>query len=90
MRKANVLGITTMTILFLLCGSLGYAAFGDHTPGNILTGFGFYEPFWLVALGNVCIIVHMVGAYQVIEFIYIRSMNYFALKKFYEFFYSIV
>ncbi|KAK2392417.1 amino acid permease [Trifolium repens] len=66
MRKANVLGITTMTILFLLCGSLGYAAFGDHTPGNILTGFGFYEPFWLVALGNVCIIIHMVGAYQVL------------------------
>ncbi|AES73893.2 putative amino acid transporter, transmembrane domain-containing protein [Medicago truncatula] len=66
MRKANMLGITTMTILFLLCGSLGYAAFGDHTPGNILTGFGFYEPFLLVALGNVCIIVHMVGAYQVL------------------------
>ncbi|KAJ1409805.1 Amino acid transporter, transmembrane domain [Sesbania bispinosa] len=65
MKKANVLGITTMTILFLLCAGLGYAAFGDHTPGNILTGFGFYEPFWLVALGNVCIIIHMVGAYQV-------------------------
>ncbi|XP_073225451.1 amino acid permease 1-like isoform X2 [Cicer arietinum] len=64
MKKANVLGITAMTMLFLLCGSLGYAAFGDHTPGNILTGFGFYEPFWLVALGNVCIIIHMVGAYQ--------------------------
>lgn len=65
MKKANVLGIITMTILFLLCASLGYAAFGDHTPGNILTGFGFYEPFWLVSLGNVCIIIHMVGAYQV-------------------------
>ncbi|KAK7311753.1 hypothetical protein RJT34_10085 [Clitoria ternatea] len=66
MKKANVYGITTMTILFLLCGGLGYAAFGDHTPGNILTGFGFYEPFWLVALGNVCIVIHMVGAYQVL------------------------
>ncbi|XP_027355726.1 amino acid permease 1-like [Abrus precatorius] len=65
MKKANVLGISAMTILFLLCGSLGYAAFGDHTPGNILTGFGFYEPFWLVAIGNVCIIIHMLGAYQV-------------------------
>ncbi|XP_058785200.1 amino acid permease 8-like isoform X1 [Vicia villosa] len=66
MKKANVLGIITMTTLFLLCASLGYAAFGDHTPGNILTGFGFYEPFWLVSLGNVCIIIHMVGAYQVL------------------------
>ncbi|KVH88413.1 hypothetical protein Ccrd_026891 [Cynara cardunculus var. scolymus] len=26
----------------------GYATFGDLTPGNILTGFGFYEPYWLV------------------------------------------
>ena len=68
MKKANVLGITAMTILFLLCGGLGYAAFGHDTPGNILTGFGFYEPFWLVALGNVFIVVHMVGAYQVRSF----------------------
>ncbi|KAK7410401.1 hypothetical protein VNO78_01157 [Psophocarpus tetragonolobus] len=66
MKKANVLGITIMTTLFLLCGGLGYAAFGDDTPGNILTGFGFYEPFWLVAFGNVCIVTHMVGAYQVL------------------------
>ncbi|KAL1312137.1 hypothetical protein HN51_038753 [Arachis hypogaea] len=65
MKKANVIGITMMTVLFLACGGLGYAAFGEHTPGNILTGFGFYEPFWLVALGNVCIVIHIVGAYQV-------------------------
>jgi len=76
MKRANVLGIATMTILFLLCGGLGYAAFGDHTPGNILTGFGFYEPFWLVALGNVFIVVHMVGAYQVRPFyLFIKFIN---------------
>ncbi|XP_047174365.1 amino acid permease 8-like [Vigna umbellata] len=65
MKRANVLGIILMTILFMLCGGLGYAAFGNNTPGNILTGFGFYEPYWLVALGNVFIVIHMVGAYQV-------------------------
>ncbi|KAL9331103.1 hypothetical protein ACSQ67_000713 [Phaseolus vulgaris] len=63
MKRANVLGLTAMTILFLLCSGLGYAAFGDNTPGNILTGFT--EPFWLVALGNGCIVIHMIGAYQV-------------------------
>ncbi|KAE9599469.1 hypothetical protein Lal_00039515 [Lupinus albus] len=63
MKKANVIGITAMTILFLLCSCLGYAAFGDQTPGNIFTAF--YEPFWLVALGNVCVVIHMIGAYQV-------------------------
>lgn len=63
MKKANVIGVTAMTTVFLLCSCLGYAAFGDHTPGNIFTGF--YEPFWLVALGNVFIVIHMIGAYQV-------------------------
>ncbi|XP_014502036.1 amino acid permease 8 isoform X3 [Vigna radiata var. radiata] len=63
MKRANVLGVTAMTILFLLCSGLGYAAFGDNTPGNILTGFT--DPFWLVALGNGCIVMHMIGAYQV-------------------------
>ncbi|KAI9097434.1 hypothetical protein K1719_025205 [Acacia pycnantha] len=65
MKKANVSGITAMTALFLACSGLGYAAFGDETPGNILTGFGFYEPVWLVDIGNLCIVIHMVGAYQI-------------------------
>ncbi|KAH0853803.1 LOW QUALITY PROTEIN: hypothetical protein HID58_090622 [Brassica napus] len=34
-------------------------------PGDFLTDFGFYEPFWLVIFANVCIAVHLVGAYQV-------------------------
>ncbi|OIV97823.1 hypothetical protein TanjilG_12580 [Lupinus angustifolius] len=42
-----------------------YAAFGNNAPGNFLTGFGFYEPFWLIDFANVCIAVHLVGAYQV-------------------------
>ncbi|KAH1094501.1 hypothetical protein AAZX31_14G130000 [Glycine max] len=66
MKRANVLGVTAMAILFLLCSGLGYAAFGDNTPGNILTGFT--EPFWLVALGNGFIVIHMIGAYQVRSF----------------------
>ena len=49
----------------MLCGVVGYAAFGNTTSGNFLTGFGFYEPYWLVALANVLIVVHLVGAYQV-------------------------
>ena len=65
MKRANVIGISTMAILFLTCGCFGYAAFGNNTPGNILTGFGFYEPFWLIDLGNLFIVIHLVGAFQV-------------------------
>ncbi|GFY89499.1 amino acid permease 5 [Actinidia rufa] len=38
------------------------AAFGNAAPGNFLTGFGFYEPFWLVDFANLCIVVHLVGS----------------------------
>ncbi|KAL7082564.1 hypothetical protein ACP275_14G107100 [Erythranthe tilingii] len=65
MKKATLAGISVSTMFYMLCGILGYAAFGNNAPGNFLTGFGFYEPFWLVDIANVCIVVHLIGAYQV-------------------------
>ncbi|KAJ8452885.1 hypothetical protein Cgig2_014648 [Carnegiea gigantea] len=65
MKKASLIGIVITTTFYLLCGLTGYAVFGNDASGNFLTGFGFYEPYWLIALANVCIAVHLVGAYQV-------------------------
>ncbi|XP_076890499.1 amino acid permease 6-like [Bidens hawaiensis] len=65
MKKASLVGVSTTTVFYMLCGTLGYAAFGNKAPGNFLTGFGFYDPFWLIDFANVCIAVHLVGAYQV-------------------------
>lgn len=65
MKKATSIGVVTTTIFYMLCGCLGYAAFGNNAPGNFLTGFGFYEPFWLIDLANIFIAVHLIGAYQV-------------------------
>lgn len=65
MKKANLIGISTTTIFYLLCGCIGYAAFGDDSPGNLLTGFGFYEPYWLVGIANAFVTIHLIGAYQV-------------------------
>lgn len=65
MKKASGVGVSTTTIFYMLCGVLGYAAFGNNAPGNFLTGFGFYDPFWLVDIANICIAIHLVGAYQV-------------------------
>ncbi|KAL8027582.1 hypothetical protein ABFS82_14G101900 [Erythranthe guttata] len=65
MKKATLAGISISTVFYMLCGVLGYAAFGNDAPGNFLTGFGFYEPFWLVSFANLCIVIHLVGAYQV-------------------------
>lgn len=65
MKKATLLSVVVTTVFYMLCGCLGYAAFGDLAPGNLLTGFGFYNPYWLLDIANAAIVIHLVGAYQV-------------------------
>ncbi|KAI5074798.1 hypothetical protein GOP47_0010759 [Adiantum capillus-veneris] len=65
MKRASLIGIVVTTLFYMSVGCFGYAAFGDTAPGNMLTGFGFYNPYWLVDFANACIVVHLVGAYQV-------------------------
>ncbi|KAF8409808.1 hypothetical protein HHK36_005887 [Tetracentron sinense] len=65
MKKASRAAIFITTFFYLCCGCFGYAAFGNLTPGNLLSGFGFYEPYWLIDFANVCIVLHLVGGYQI-------------------------
>lgn len=65
MKKATLISTIVTTVFYMLCGCMGYAAFGDHAPGNLLTGFGFYNPYWLLDIANAAIVIHLVGAYQV-------------------------
>jgi len=65
MKKAAKLSIAVTTTFYMLCGCIGYAAFGDLAPGNLLAGFGFHKLFWLVDMANAAIVIHLVGAYQV-------------------------
>lgn len=83
MKKANRNGIVTMTIMFLLCSCSGYAAFGPRTPGSILMASGFHEPFWLVDLANVLIVVHLLGAYQVCKICSLNISCFYLEKKYY-------
>ncbi|GLU16003.1 hypothetical protein SLE2022_324530 [Rubroshorea leprosula] len=64
MKRASGIGILTTTTFYVLCGCFGYAAFGNDAPKNFLCGFGFYEPSWLIDLANVCIVIHLIVAYQ--------------------------
>ena len=50
MNKGTLLFATTM--LYMLCGRIGYAAFGDNAPEK------------LVEAANTAITIHSVGAYQ--------------------------
>lgn len=65
MKKATFLSVAVTTVFYMFCGCFGYAAFGDSSPGNLLTGFGFYNPYWLLDIANAAIVIHLVGAYQV-------------------------
>ncbi|GER49681.1 amino acid permease [Striga asiatica] len=65
MKKATLLSTIITTSFYMLCGCMGYASFGDLAPGNLLTGFGFYNPFWLLDIANAAIVIHLIGAYQV-------------------------
>lgn len=65
MKQATKISIGVTTLFYMLCGGMGYAAFGDTSPGNLLTGFGFYNPYWLINIANAAIVIHLVGAYQV-------------------------
>ncbi|KAL7159275.1 hypothetical protein ABFS83_01G017300 [Erythranthe nasuta] len=81
MKKANIVAVSTTTAFYMMCGCFGYAAFGNNAPGNLLTGFGFYEPFWLVDLANACIVLHLVGAYQVFAQPVFSAVELWANKK---------
>ncbi|KAJ0810037.1 putative amino acid transporter, transmembrane domain-containing protein [Helianthus annuus] len=59
-KHASAIAILATSFFYLGCGCLGYAAFGNDTPGNLLTGFGIYEPYWHVAFANACIIMHLI------------------------------
>ncbi|KAG8660504.1 amino acid permease 3 [Manihot esculenta] len=65
MKKATLISVAVTTLFYMLCGCFGYAAFGDMSPGNLLTGFGFYNPYWLLDIANIAIVIHLIGAYQV-------------------------
>ncbi|KAJ8542795.1 hypothetical protein K7X08_005318 [Anisodus acutangulus] len=65
MKKVSIMAVCVTTFFNLSCGGFGYAAFGNSTPGNLLTGFGFYEPYWLVDFANACVVLHLVGGYQI-------------------------
>jgi amino acid permease len=64
MKKASMYGIGATTIFYISVGCAGYAAFGSNAPGNILTAAGL-GPYWLVDIANMCLILHLIGAYQV-------------------------
>ncbi|XP_076955669.1 amino acid permease 6-like [Bidens hawaiensis] len=84
MKKATTVGILTCSLFYTMCGVLGYAAFGNAAPGNFLTGFGFFDPFWLVGFANLCVVIHLLGAYQIIAQLIFAFMEEWSRKRWTE------
>nr|XP_034896970.1 amino acid permease 8-like [Populus alba] len=63
MKRVSLYVVVGTAFFYISLGCIGYAAFGNDVPGNILSGF--YEPFWLVDMANIAVIIHLIGAYQV-------------------------
>ncbi|KAI4389755.1 hypothetical protein MLD38_001947 [Melastoma candidum] len=82
MKRATMISVAVTTLFYMLCGCFGYAAFGDNSPGNLLTGFGFYNPYWLVDIANAAIAIHLFGAYQVYCQPLFAFIEKFAFRKF--------
>ncbi|XP_051134986.1 probable amino acid permease 7 [Andrographis paniculata] len=82
MKKASIMAVCITLFFNLCCGGFSYAAFGNFTPGNLLSGFGFYEPYWLVDFANVCVVLHLVGGYQVFTQPMYASIEKFFTEKY--------
>ncbi|KAK9800265.1 hypothetical protein WJX73_010088 [Symbiochloris irregularis] len=65
MKKASLCGIIITTFFYISIGCIGYSAYGNGVAGNLLTGFGIVNPWWLVMLANLSIVLHLIGGYQV-------------------------
>ncbi|KAL2926031.1 Amino acid permease 1 [Bienertia sinuspersici] len=65
MKRATLCSIALTTAFYVSLGCMGYLAFGNDAPGNVLTAF--HEPFWLVDLANIGVVIHLTAAFQVLS-----------------------
>ena len=75
MKKCINMASCATTAFYFAVSCLGYAAFGDVAPTNLLivqhvgsSRTGFTKPYWLVDCANVFVMVNMLGCYQVSAF----------------------
>ncbi|XP_020264281.1 amino acid permease 8-like isoform X2 [Asparagus officinalis] len=65
MKKASAISLSITTVFYILSSCLEYAAFGKDTPGSLLVEFGPDGPNWAVKVANFCIVIHLLGGYQI-------------------------
>ncbi|KAI4974340.1 hypothetical protein ZWY2020_047620 [Hordeum vulgare] len=70
MKKASIISILVTTFFYLCCGCFSRAG---SNAGNLLTGFGFYEPYWGALLSSIDDFKHVYNHKS--ELIYLPSFH---------------
>lgn len=75
MKRSINMAMCVTSSFYFAAGCLGYSAFGDVAPTNLLivqrvgsSRSGFTNPYWLVDCANVFVMVNMLGGYQVSKY----------------------
>ncbi|KAL4431936.1 hypothetical protein ABPG77_000203 [Micractinium sp. CCAP 211/92] len=63
MKGAVNIGVTASFMFYFTVAVVGYCALGNDVPGMVLAGFP-QAPNWVIMLANVCILIHMLAAFQ--------------------------
>lgn len=61
MKRGTLYRIGVTTMFYVSLGCVENAAFGNVVRGNVLTVFE--EPFWLVEIVNITVVVHLIAAF---------------------------
>uniref|UniRef100_A0A1D2AEW4 Amino acid transporter transmembrane domain-containing protein n=1 Tax=Auxenochlorella protothecoides TaxID=3075 RepID=A0A1D2AEW4_AUXPR len=63
MKPASIISISASFAFYFTVAVANYSAFGNDVPGFIFDAYP--GPKWLVLIGFICILLHMVSAFQV-------------------------
>ncbi|XP_039170145.1 amino acid permease 3 [Eucalyptus grandis] len=95
MKKASLVSIPVATLVYMLSGCIGFAVSGNMVPRNLLTEFGFYDPYWLASIADGTLVIHLIGAFQVycqplFTFVENKVKTVFGLGPYKLFFFKLV
>ncbi|KAK3040606.1 hypothetical protein RJ639_026927, partial [Escallonia herrerae] len=82
MWKGVVVAYLVVALCYFPVSMLGYWVYGNKVEDNVL--MSLEKPAWLVAIANLCVVVHVMGSYQVfavpvfdmVETFLVKNMNF--------------
>lgn len=77
MWKGVLVAYIIVAVCYFPVALIGYWAFGNSVEDNIL--ISLEKPWWLIAAANMFVVIHVIGSYQVLHFIYFTLFFFLSL-----------